>query len=85
MRTNTNSHAVDNIELIGLYDHISIHVGQFTLPVDAGCLNEDRTAFKAEALSYILELSELPAVSKDLRDTLEEGFIKKFCLYRYND
>lgn len=85
MHTNANSrHSINNsIELIGLYDHINIRVGQFILQIDAGCLNEDRTAFKKEALSYILELSELPAVSENLREALEKGFVKKFCICRY--
>ena len=70
-------------ELIGLYDHVELHVGQFTLPIDTGCLNEERTAFRKEALAYIREMLEFPHLSDKMRNAVVEGFIKNFCLYRY--
>ncbi len=75
---------INNIELIGLYDHVELHVGQFTLPIDAGCLNKERTAFRKEALAYIQEMLRFPHLSDKMRNAVVEGFIKNFCLYRYN-
>ena len=75
---------INDIELIGLYDHVELHVGQFTLPIDAGCLNEERTAFRKEALAYIGEMLRFPPhLSDKMRNAVVEGFIKNFCLYRY--
>ncbi len=75
---------INNIELIGLYDHVELHVGQFVLPIDAGCLNAERTAFRKEALAYIQEMLKFPHLSDKMRNAVVEGFIKNFCLYRYN-
>lgn len=71
-------------EVIGKYEHFYYHVGQFTLPIDAGCFNKERTEMTSAAKAYIQELTEFPIVSENIRKALEEGFIKKFCLYRYN-
>lgn len=73
----------NEIELLRIYDHVQIHVGQFNLPIDAGCLTKDRTAVRKDAIAYVKELADLPPVSEKMRKALVEGFIKNFCLYRY--
>ena len=73
----------NNIELLRIYDTVQIHVGQFILPIDAGCLTKDRTGVRKDAVDYIKEIAELPKVSDKMREAIVEGFIKNFCIYRY--
>lgn len=73
----------NNIELLRIYDTVEIHVGQFTLPVDIGCLTKDRTSVRKDAIEYVKELAGLPPVSEKMRKALVEGFVKNFCMYRY--
>ena len=67
-------------ELIGEYDSVKLHIGQFILDVDAGSLNEDRTEFKPDALAYILDLAQIKKVSLAVRIALEEGYKERFSI-----
>lgn len=67
-------------ELIGEYDLVKLHVGQFVLDVDAGSLNSDRTEFKPDALAYILDLAQMKKVSLAVRIALEEGYKERFSI-----
>lgn len=67
-------------ELIGEYDLVKLHVGQFVLDIDAGSLNSDRTEFKPDALAYILDLAQMKGVSPAVRIALEEGYKERFSI-----
>ena len=68
-------------ELIGEYDLVKLHIGQFILDIDAGSFNKERTEFKPEALAYIYDLAEMKRVSLDVRIALEEGYKERFSIH----
>lgn len=68
-------------ELIGEYDLVKLHIGQFILDIDAGSFNKKRTAFKPDALEYIRDLARMDRVSLAVRIALEEGYKERFSIH----
>lgn len=65
-------------QLIGKYEVIRLHVGQFVLKIDAGSFNKERTEFKPEALKYIRDLASMKRVSPATRHMLEHRYDEIF-------